>query len=105
MTQQTNLNPLWQQAKSALEQRLAEVKEEIRYYPLPIPACDVHFNSLLDERAKIPHELRYLDELKQQSAKNRAMLEKFVTSSAYLDEATRTSITTAIGKTADLAFL
>ena len=103
MTQQTNLEPLWQQAKTALEQRLAEVKEEIRYYPPPIPACDVHFNALLEERAKLPHALRHLDELQQQSPKNMIVLEQFIASSAYLDEATRRSITQAINKTAELA--
>ncbi|MEM7116358.1 MAG: hypothetical protein AAF614_28240 [Chloroflexota bacterium] len=103
MANQMNLDTLWQEARNALEQRLAEVKEEIRYYPPPIPACDVHFNALLEERAKIPHELRRLAELQQQPAKNTTSLEQFIASSAYLDEATRIAITTAIGKTADLA--
>jgi chorismate mutase len=36
-----------------LEQRLAELNEEIRTYPGPIARCDQHLPALLEERSKI----------------------------------------------------
>jgi hypothetical protein len=37
--------------------------DEICAYPTPIPACDVHFNRLLEERTGIFDALRQLDGL------------------------------------------
>ena len=40
-----------------LEQRLAELNEEIRTYPGPIARCDQHLPALLEERTKLIAEL------------------------------------------------
>ena len=40
-----------------LEQRLAELNEEIRNYPGPIARCDQHLPALLEERATVMAEL------------------------------------------------
>jgi hypothetical protein len=40
-----------------LEQRLAELNEEIRRYPGPIARCDQHLPALLEERARVLAEL------------------------------------------------
>lgn len=40
-----------------LEQRLAELNEEIRRYPGPIASCDQHLPALIDERARVMAEL------------------------------------------------
>jgi hypothetical protein len=39
--------------------------DEICAYPTPIPACDVHFNRLLEERTGIFEALRQLDGLSE----------------------------------------
>ena len=38
-----------------------KVNEQIGSYPPPIPACDAQFNYLLDERARISNELKFVD--------------------------------------------
>ena len=40
-----------------LEQKLAELNEEIRTYPGPIARCDQHLPALLEERARLMAEL------------------------------------------------
>ncbi|HTH38218.1 MAG TPA: hypothetical protein VL572_09635 [Pyrinomonadaceae bacterium] len=40
-----------------LESENRRINEEIRNYPTPIAGCDVQFNSLLEEQAKIVQEL------------------------------------------------
>jgi len=42
-----------------LEQRLAELNEEIRNYPGPIARCDQHLPALLEERAKLMAEIEH----------------------------------------------
>ena len=42
-----------------LEQRLAELNQEIRTYPGPIARCDQHLPALLEERTKIIGELAH----------------------------------------------
>jgi hypothetical protein len=43
-----------------LEKERQRIHEEIRGYPRPIPACDVQFNALLEERNAICAELASL---------------------------------------------
>ena len=47
-------------SKEALETTLQQIKAEIRSYPAPITACDVHFNRLLEDRARLTQELKRL---------------------------------------------
>ncbi len=39
------------------------ILEEIRAYPPPIPACDLHFNGLLEQRDAISRKLERLGEI------------------------------------------
>ena len=41
-----------------LQQRIAELSEEIRNYPTPIARCDLQLPALIEERARLLHELR-----------------------------------------------
>jgi chorismate mutase len=43
-----------------LEQKLAELNQEIRNYPGPIARCDQHLPALLEERARLMAELQLL---------------------------------------------
>jgi hypothetical protein len=47
--------------RAALERERLRVQADIASYPMPIPACDVYFNGLLEERAHICEQLAMLD--------------------------------------------
>lgn len=49
--------PAEQSEIAALEAERDRILEEIRAYPPPIPACDEHFNHLLERRDQIEQEL------------------------------------------------
>lgn len=53
----------WTTIANRLKERREEIIREIRSFPSPIPACDVHYNSLLEERRSITDELQRIDEL------------------------------------------
>ena len=71
------------------------MRHEITNYPTPIPACDVHFNRLLEERAKIFQELGRLEKL-QGDARARnvdiAALEEFIRASDVIGDGDRHKI-------------
>ena len=48
-----------------LTKQLHEIADEIRSFTGQIPACDVHYNSLLEERKKLS---RKISDLKQHQA-------------------------------------
>ncbi|MDJ0943370.1 MAG: hypothetical protein QNJ30_07890 [Kiloniellales bacterium] len=48
--------------RQRLEARYAETVREIRSYPAPIPACDQHYNHLLETRHGCAQALRALDQ-------------------------------------------
>jgi len=49
--------------KDYLQEMRDRIYEEIRIYPSPIPACDVQFNHLLEERTRLSKELDLVDDL------------------------------------------
>jgi len=49
--------------KNQLEEAKIRANKEIGNYPSPIPACDVQFNYLLEERSKISEALKRVDTL------------------------------------------
>ncbi|MDH4247563.1 MAG: hypothetical protein OEW39_07085 [Deltaproteobacteria bacterium] len=53
-------SPDYDTARSLLEEKLRALLREIESYPAPIPACDLQFNTLLEERDHITEELRKL---------------------------------------------
>jgi hypothetical protein len=53
--------PDWAALRRQLERLTREVREEIRGYPAPIPACDAQFNRLLELRRLLPAELARLE--------------------------------------------
>ena len=52
---------LTEKRRAELECERLRVQAEIVNYPMPIPACDVYFNGLLEQRARICDELAMLD--------------------------------------------
>ena len=52
------VNSLWTMIHQRLENEMHRVRDEIRNYPAPIPACDAQFNYLLEERETLSSESR-----------------------------------------------
>ena len=86
----------WECIKNHLESERRRICEEIKSYPRPIPACDVQFNALLEERTGIFEELRRMQEICLDSAGcNDALmtLRDFVRSSRFLGDEAKHQIT------------
>src|SRR5262245_15455400 len=80
---------LWTMIRAHLEARKAQLYDEIRNYPRPIPACDQQFNYLLEERVRLSQELEQLDEVcRERLAAGEALkrVEEFLQSSCFLDQ-------------------
>jgi hypothetical protein len=89
------LKPIWLEIRARLEQKRDEISREIRNYPPPIPACDQHFNYLLEERARVSAELNRVDELSGESPARRndiELIEEFIGSSTYINDETKWTI-------------
>jgi SAM-dependent methyltransferase len=73
--------------------------DEIKNYPRPIPACDLQFNHLLEEREGL---LRELDRMNEAIEVGRAggdpfgLLEEFLRSSRHIDEGTKEGIVSSL---------
>ena len=48
---------LTQRRRAELERERMRIQAEISSYPMPITACDVYFNGLLEQRARVCEEL------------------------------------------------
>jgi len=84
--------------RNHLERRRDLVCEEITRHPTPIPACDVHFNRLLEERTKIFQELGQLDRLQEDARARKvdiAALEEFIGASEVIGDDGRREIRAA----------
>ncbi len=88
-------NTIWQDIREQLAQQRQLVIDEIRHYPAPIPACDVQFNHLMQQRATITRELGRLDaaaKLEMTDAAKVNLLDEFVSSSLCLDDAAKATL-------------
>ena len=56
------LERLCAQLRAGLAARRESIAQEIARHPRPITACDVHFNRLLEERARLAEALERFDE-------------------------------------------
>lgn len=80
---------VWRRIEKHLEIKRGQIYEQIKSYPLPIPACDAQFNHLLGEREKLGRELRRMHEVANESLTRSDAMElinEFVNSSSCLDE-------------------
>jgi hypothetical protein len=86
------LESIWTKISSHLENEQERVYEEIKNYPRPIPACDVQFNYLLEQRAKIAQELDRMYEASEESLRSGdaiKLVEEFIRSSSCLNSETK----------------
>ena len=51
-----------QARREALERERLALQNEINNYPMPIPACDVYFNDLLERRNRVCEALTRLSQ-------------------------------------------
>ncbi len=75
--------------KHQLEKMRTRVNKEIGNYPPPIPACDVQFNYLLEERSKISKEIKRVDNLLkrcQTKITDLETIEELIKSSNQIDD-------------------
>ena len=73
----------WKRIEHYLGEIRHLVHDEIRSYPRPIPACDVQFNFLLEQRASLDAEIKRLQEAQQNDASAQS-IQQFLDSSPYL---------------------
>ena len=71
------------------------VRDEIRNYPAPIPACDAQYNYLLEERDGLSSELarvrKFMNE-NSDSENAQGAVDTFLNVSSYLDESAKGEI-------------
>ena len=82
-----------------LQSEMRRVREEIRNYPAPIPACDAQFNFLLAERDALTTELSRLRDLMEQGAVSKdpcSSVEAFLTMSTCLNDTVKNEIQASI---------
>lgn len=77
-----------------LERRRDEIRERIGRYPTPIPACDVDFNHLLEERTGVFEDLARLATLKARDshARDDQAVEEFIASCTTLSDDDRRAL-------------
>lgn len=88
-TDPTRLDALWQAIQRQLEDEKARIFQEISHYPAPIPACDVQFNGLLEERVAVLKELGRVQMSRKQrltASEQFALLEELTRSSRFLGD-------------------
>ena len=71
----------WQALEADLQRLKQAVAAEIHAYPAPIPACDAHYNDLLEQRRKLSAELARLTSVR---AASDASVADFLAASPYL---------------------
>lgn len=79
---------IWGKIGTYLEDARRRVHDEISRYPMPIPACDAHFNHLLEVRARICDEIDRLQTAVKESVGRGhpiELIEEFIRSSGCLD--------------------
>jgi hypothetical protein len=91
----TPINSTWAMIHENLEKEMHRVRDEIRNYPAPIPACDAQYNFLLEEREALSLELaraRELMNVDSGSEESRRFVDAFVSVSAYLGDTEKMDI-------------
>jgi hypothetical protein len=83
------IEDIWNRIREHLETKRAQILEDIVKYPPPIPACDQHYNYLLEQRVHISQELRRLNTLLQDRSTSQdefKLLDAFLTASAFIQD-------------------
>jgi hypothetical protein len=90
---------LWSWIEDHLARKRQRIYDEIKDYPRPIPACDLQFNHLLEDRAGILEEMARMHQACNESLGGRASLaalRDYVRACNYLDQEARKWINSAL---------
>jgi len=93
------IHSTWAIVHQHLEEELHRVREEIRSYPAPIPACDAQFNYLLEAREALSSALfraRAKMSEDRESVDLRRSIDVFLSSSKHLGDSVKRDIRTLI---------
>lgn len=88
-TERDLVEPIWKAIRGHLEKILSPINEQLRNYPPPIPACDVQYNHLIEERDRISRELGRLDAACRESLARSDYfdaIDAFIRSSTCIDD-------------------
>ncbi len=90
----------WDEVRFRFEHRRDEILERIGGYPTPIPACDVDFNRMLEERARVFEELDRLATLRERDSDGRdnPVVAEFIASCTSLSEDDRRALRALLKK-------
>jgi len=91
----TPIDSAWVIIQRHLDREMRRVRDEIRNYPAPIPACDAQFNFLLEEREALSLELTRARELMGRNSdveSSRESVDAFLRLSAYLGDSEKREI-------------
>ena len=83
------LEAIWLEIRTHLEKEKNQIYDEIVNYPPPIPACDVQFNHLLEERTRITQELSRAREVSGKGSNysdSIRLIREFVESCTYIND-------------------
>jgi len=89
------VNSAWAMIHQHLQEEIRRVHDEIRNYPVPIPACDAQFNYLLEEREELSSELARVREFMNKDADGedaRNSIDAFLNFSNYLGDSAKKDI-------------
>ena len=87
------LEAIWLEIRALLKKKKNQVQNEILTYPPPIPACDIQFNHLLEERSRLTEDLRRATAILEKSTDEGdsvRMTCEFIWTCAYIDETQKT---------------
>ena len=91
----TSQSTLTDAIQAQLEAARNSISRELKSIPPPVPACDVNFNRLLEDRASIVDDLQRLAKLRSASVQDIDLL-GFVRACAWLDAETKARIEQAL---------
>ena len=87
--------------RSHIEAHKTRITNEIRSYPMPIPACDAQYNFLLEERGRINREMKQLQALSNDPGDPsgpHGTLRAFIETSAYIHHEFRQELSAMLDK-------
>ena len=86
---------VWMRIEQHLENEMHRVRDEIRNYPAPIPACDAQYNYLLEEREGLSLELARVRTFMHEDSDSenaRGSVDAFLSVSSYLGDSVKGEI-------------
>jgi hypothetical protein len=88
-----NADFAWARIRQHLETEMHRVRDEIRNYPAPIPACDAQYNYLLEEREGLSSELARVRKFMNEDSENaQNSVDAFLSVSSFLGDSAKGEI-------------